>query len=315
MKNNNKPPQLRPMNLNDDLHTIANLIELCFKDTLDGDGSRFIRKMREAANSTSVLGAVKLANLPQKGFVWKEDGMIAGNISLVTVLFNSRPSYLIANVAVHPDYRMRGIAKSLTKEALEFVKARRIKNVLLQANSANQVAVDLYKNFGFIEIAQRTNWHAYPEKNIDVNSGNGIEIRSRISNDWAQQKQWLKLSYPKSVTWHMSFKEKLLKPGFLPYLNRLLNDQSIKQWSALKDDKLLGTISWQSSRSMADYLWLGVDPEYADESIVRLLTHVRSVSKPGRILSVNYPAGKNIPSFVKAGFKEHHSLTWMKLEN
>ena len=112
------PPQLRPIRLPGDLPAVADLVEMCFEATLDADGRRFIRQMRQAASQkrnypgrTGTLATVK-------GFVWVEKGEIVGNVNIIPVTIQRRRSYLIANVAVHPDYRRQGIARILTEAAL-----------------------------------------------------------------------------------------------------------------------------------------------------------------------------------------------------
>jgi predicted N-acetyltransferase YhbS len=312
MAKTNYPANLRPLDLNRDLNAVADLVALCFADSLDEDGFRFIRKMRQAAISTSISGVVSMMGLPQHGFVWEENGLMIGNISIVTILYNNRPAYLIANVAVHPEHRRQGIARNLTEATLEFINSRKVPVVLLHVNENNPVAFKLYQDFGFKEISRRTTWLAHPDKTLKIEDTGNMIIRQRSSKDWTQQKKWLAEIYPKTVTWHMPYKEHLLRPGFITHLSRLLGDQSIRQWSALKDGKLIGTLSWQSSRSMADWIWLAVDHEESDLAIYSLLVHAKVMSRPGRRISVNYPAGENIDAFTKSGFKQHHTLIWMK---
>ena len=60
---------------------------------------------------------------------------------------------------------------------------------------------------------------------------------------------------------------------------------------------------------------IGVDLDEADIAISNLLSHVRAVSKPGRRLSLNHPAGENVHAFIDSGFKKHNTLIWMKSTN
>lgn len=309
-----KSSQLRPMELNRDLLQVADLISLCFADSLDEDGFRFVNNMREAANSSSVIGTVQKIGLPRKGFVWEENNKIVGNVSVVNLLYHNVLAYLIANVAVHPDYRKQGIAKKLTIKTLDFIRARKIPHVFLQVNMNNPVALKLYQNFGFEEIAMRTTWHAFPDKNLEINLLDNYSVMQQSPKEWGLQKQWLSKVYPRTITWHLPYKEQLLRPGIIAYINRLLGDHNLKQWSVYKDRKLVGSLSWQSSNNMADWLWLGVDQNDSDLAISTLLMHARKCSKAGRLLAVNYPTGMNTQTFTDCGFKHHHTLIWMKLK-
>ena len=157
-----KPPNPRPLEMRHDLHAVADLIELCFSPTLDADGHRYIRQMRAAAKNPRAIGMVDRAAPGLHGFVWEEKDKIVGNLSLLPVVAERRRSYFIANVAVHPDYRRRGIARALTEAAFEFIRKRGISSIWLQVNEGNIGAIHLYQGFGFKERACRTTWHSLP---------------------------------------------------------------------------------------------------------------------------------------------------------
>src|SRR3989304_5116538 len=110
-------PNLRSLNMLRDLPAVADLIELCFSNTMDSEGQRYIQDMRRAGDDKSFLNwanrAAESTSLPLTGYVWEENGRIVGNTSLVPFRHNRTRLYLIANVAVHPDYRRRGIARAL----------------------------------------------------------------------------------------------------------------------------------------------------------------------------------------------------------
>ena len=107
-----RSPNLRPLEIRRDLRAVADLVELCFAETLDADGRRYIHQIRAAAENPRTLGLVSRVSSSLSGYVWEENGRIVGNLSLLPVVAMKRQSYLIANVVVHPDYRRRGIARS-----------------------------------------------------------------------------------------------------------------------------------------------------------------------------------------------------------
>ena len=61
-----------------DLGSVADLIEICFADTLDPDGSRYIQRMRSAANDPNLLRwaaiSAEWGNRTMGGYVWEENG-------------------------------------------------------------------------------------------------------------------------------------------------------------------------------------------------------------------------------------------------
>ena len=117
---------LRPFDIRSDLSAVADLVELCFKDSLDADGRLYIRQMRRTAKSGHLLNLAAAAggssNTPPGGYVWVEADRLVGNLSLIPVFSQGVTRYLIANVAVHPDFRRKGIARALTQAALEKVE-------------------------------------------------------------------------------------------------------------------------------------------------------------------------------------------------
>ncbi len=146
---------IRKVNVRQDLLAVADLIEVCFSSTLDEDGRDYLRHLRWAARDFNYLswlqGAAERIAAPLYGFVWEENGRIVGNLSLIPFVRRGHFVYLIANVAVHPDYRRNGIAHQLTQTALDYVRRRGVSSVWLQVRDDNPVAYHLYLSLGFIE--------------------------------------------------------------------------------------------------------------------------------------------------------------------
>ncbi|MBQ7667811.1 MAG: ribosomal protein S18-alanine N-acetyltransferase [Clostridia bacterium] len=66
----------------------------------------------------------------------------------------------ITNVAVHPDYRRRGIAKALVSELLLLCEKDGITSFTLEVRKSNKVAYELYKKLGFKEEGIRKKYYA-----------------------------------------------------------------------------------------------------------------------------------------------------------
>lgn len=66
----------------------------------------------------------------------------------------------IQNVAVHPDWRRRSIARSLVESVLAEAAEVGAERVLLEARRHNQPAIDLYRSLGFVETGIRRRYYA-----------------------------------------------------------------------------------------------------------------------------------------------------------
>jgi len=304
------PANLRPFDVRRDLLAVADLVELCFAETLDADGRLYIRQMRQAARGP-MLDLATRADLPMGGLVWEEDGRVIGNLSLIPHYYAGQRIYLIANVAVHPDHRRRGIAKALTQAALNEIERSRPHATWLQVDETNPAAVTLYEGMGFVERMRRTSWRMQPDA-ISMEHSTKATVRIRRASDWRQQKNWLEANYPAEVRWQLPLDLGLLQPGLLGALQRSLSDRRSKQWSAEQNGKLLGVLSWQSSSLEADRLWLVAPADREADAIAALMAYARKQLSSQRNLALNYPAGRAGEALEQAGFSAARTLIWME---
>lgn len=312
--------QLRPFDARRDLNPLADLIELCFADTLDTDGFSYLQQMRLAARHRSYLAWMLTVsqhpNVPLSGYVWEEQGQLVGNLTLIPFYSLGRRYYLIANVAVHPDHRRQGIASRLTQQALEHARQHGANSVWLQVRDDNDAAIRLYRSLGFAEKARRTTWiwesapTAYLQQAplpLDIHVGR------RKAEEWPTQRAWLKEIYPPEVNWYLSLKISALGPGLRGSLYRLFHNITALHWCARRNHRLLGVITWQSMPSYADLLWLATTPEH-EEHVVRILLPFVCKRLPAyRPLLLDYPAGHASQAFQATGFQPRQTLIWMAL--
>ncbi|MBN1668854.1 MAG: GNAT family N-acetyltransferase [Anaerolineales bacterium] len=311
------PVYLRPFDARRDLLPVADLVELCFSEHLDPDGRRYLNQLRATASQANLPGwavaAVSRLNTPMDGYVWEQDGRVVGNLSLIPFPRAGRRIELIANVAVHPDYRRRGIARALTLTAIRKIQGRGNATIWLQVRADNPAAVSLYEQLGFHEQARRTTWVMEPHhlKNQPV-AGAQVGIRKR--GHWEAHKRWLQSAYPLHLRWYLPLRTAVMQPGLAGFLIRFFNDRQLRHWSAWQGADLLGVLTWQSSHSYADRLWLAVDPQQAEIAISALMGKLSRQRALRRTVTLDYPAGEAVTSLTAAGFSAQHTLIWMDLQ-
>lgn len=311
-------PQLRPLNILRDLPGVADLVEKCFADTIDSEGRRYLQQMRRAGQDNTFMrwasNAVESVSMPLSGYIWEENGEIIGNVSLIPYRRKKKKIYLIANVAVRPDYRRRGIGRSLTAAAMRHASERRAIATWLHVREDNPGAIALYASLGFQELARRTAWQARPDRNVSTD-GLGIAIAGRSSQDWLRQVTWLNRLYPELMTWYQPVPWRSLRPGFGPFLYRLVMDYEVRHWAARGEGTSTPAyLSWQATAEQSDRLWAAVPPEGGEQVLTALLLHARRNLAWRQNLTLDFPAGEYNASIESAGFHPQRTLLWMKLQ-
>ena len=308
-------PQLRPLNILRDLPAVADLVETCFAATLDADGHRYIQQMRKAGNDNLFLRwattAVETASMPLSGYVWEENGQIIGNVSVIPYRHEGRRYYLIANVAVLPDQRRRGIGRALTVAAMHHAQQRHADQIWLHVRDDNPGAIALYLSLGFVERARRTTWQAAPDRGAGID-GLGAPVGPRQVRDWNQQHAWLDRAYPEALTWYQSMPWLSLRPGLLPSFYRMFLDFETRHWTVHAGEKLQAALTWQAGSNYNDRLWIAAPPEGSETAVTALLLNARRALAWRRKLILDYPGGEYAGAIRAAGFQAQRTLLWMQ---
>ncbi|MCS6907579.1 MAG: GNAT family N-acetyltransferase, partial [Anaerolineales bacterium] len=296
------PPAVRPLDPSKDLWKIADLIELCFAETLDQSGREYIRQLRQVAKDPHYFWIGSSENhlyAPREGFVWEEEGKIVGNLSLFRFCTRMGIEYLIANVAVHPEFRRRGIAKLLTQRALDHIRRRGGCRAWLNVREDNQPAYLLYCKLEFVEQLRRTHWQFSPDsspmrlKSPSPLLTGQLQIKRRSPLDWELHKRWLLSTYPPDYHWHLDFQLSCFKPGFLTWLRNFLNSTSYQHYSILLNQNLIGVATLQSTYKDY-YLWMACDPRWEEEAFEGFLNTFLGQRGLKRKILLDYPASRAV---------------------
>ncbi len=84
-----------------------------------------------------------------------EDGSIVGYMGIWHILDEGH----ITNVAVHPDFRDRGLGSKLISEIIACSDVVGMKRYTLEVRVSNEAALHTYRKFGFSEAGLRTNYY------------------------------------------------------------------------------------------------------------------------------------------------------------
>ena len=132
----------------DHVAQVAELEKLCFGT--------------EAWSEKSV--ASELTNPLSLWLVALDGDRVAGYVGSQSVLGESD----MMNVAVHPDYRRRGIAEQLCLALVEALKEKGNYCLTLEVRSSNEPAKALYEKLGFLQVGLRKNYYRNPKEDACI---------------------------------------------------------------------------------------------------------------------------------------------------
>ena len=89
-----------------------------------------------------------------------EEDRLAGYVGSQTVVGETD----MMNIAVHPDFRRRGIAEELVNALTEELKRIGSRCLTLEVRLSNTPAICLYEKLGFAQIGRRPNYYRHPKE-------------------------------------------------------------------------------------------------------------------------------------------------------
>lgn len=323
---------LRPVNLRTDLVPLADLIEIAFADTMDNSGRAAVREMRTLSRLgpglSVLLGMNDLAQGVGLGFVWIEDGRLVGNTSVYPANVPTGPAWIVANVAVHPDYRARGIARQLVQASLDMIRRRRRGGsapVILQVEADNAIARHLYERLGFVAERSWTQWRRSSTMRtpppFDYGNHPSIYITRRRPNEWRAEyalAQRLRPAVLGGMGWLRPLHAHLFRRPLLKRLGDLISFRSLERLVIRGERDDLRAVMWIESAFAASsvQLTLMIEPQYQgeyDEALINLATRRFSLRSA---LSMEHPTDDLVTAAVlqRYNFYAQRTLIHMHTE-
>jgi ribosomal protein S18 acetylase RimI-like enzyme len=313
----------RPINLRRDFRQVLELLDLAFGPILDSNGRRILDTRTNLQYQAPYLMRLNLSNKGfSPGFVWEESGRIIGNISLIQSEVPGR--CLIANVAVHPDYRRRGIARMLMQESVEHIQSRHGREIMLQVESSNEAAIQLYRDFGFKEIGSIRRWETTSIRLRNLPAGDGgYEVRPLRGQDWAAAYHLDRACVNPNLNWPAPKTSDHYKSGLRRWITNFLNGRKTESWiiaSATEEEhkqQLVGLATINSEWGRPHNLELRVLPQWRGRlerpllsKLIRRLSYLRGTN----ILMDHLSGDETVNSLLpEANFQTRRYLTFMHL--
>ena len=104
--------------------------------------------------------ASELDNKLSLWLVALEEDTVIGYVGSQTVLGWTD----MMKVAVHPDYRRRGVGKAIIEELIRLLKEQGSECLTLEVRASNESAKALYFGLDFVEVGRRKNYYHNPKE-------------------------------------------------------------------------------------------------------------------------------------------------------
>ncbi len=92
------------------------------------------------------------------------DGTVVGYAVLWCILDQGE----LANIAVRPEDRGRGLGAQLLREVLSACRERGVQSLYLEVRASNEAAIKLYGQFGFQDVGRRRDYYRNPTEDARI---------------------------------------------------------------------------------------------------------------------------------------------------
>ena len=309
---------LRPVNLRRDTYYVLRLLELAFGDNLDRENRLTLQRDLTLSRRGWMRPALHLSGGFTPGFVWEEDGSIVGNVSVMPAETAGR--FLIANVAVHPAWRRRGIAYRLMEAALDAVIRNRGRHVLLQVKHENHPAQELYYSLGFRNLGAMTQWYGEPSRLAELPASSPLNsIRPLPRNRWQEAYDLDVASFPTGLHWPDPLPTDAYRTTIGRWLQNLIVGRQVEHWMMTDDSGYIAGIATIISEwNRAHALHIRVLPRYQGQIERALLAKTlrRLPYLAYRRSRLDHPANDTIMSVLlrELNFDPKRTLVTMRMD-
>lgn len=313
---------IRPFDIGRDLRPVAELIADAFAQELDQRGSAALREMRIMSHIGALL---KLLNRSTGefddifgGFVWVEGGKVVGNVT-VQRADSGGIRWQIANVAVAPPYRGRGISRQLMLTALDYIHENGGDWAVLQVYAQNTVARTLYERLQFEVVGGSVDLRMERVPSIEEEERPNLKSFSSdqwqplyelVNNQQSGQMQWWRP--PRRIDFQVTF-EQMIAEWFWHSLGRRDVYRRCIQSAQRFDAALVLTASrWRGMHQLQ--LWVQPDQhgQHEDRLFRWVLLTLQAYPRWPVLITLSSQHESAIQAAQRAGFQEQQTLLTMR---
>ena len=311
---------LRPIDMSRDVPQIIELLKLVFGEALELDDQQFLGDEVGAQLSSLFYRLNPATSRLANGFVWLAEGRIVGNVTLLPTKAWDR--FLVANVAVHPNYRRQGIARAMMHAVTSAVKTRGGRAILLQVVKDNHSAIDLYRSLGYVGLGHMSSWYCSTSRLRRVDppgSDPAIDIRPLPARRWREAYTLDTACVPPDLNWPEPLRPDAYRQTLWQRLGDFMNSRLFETWAVADSrDHLVGLTTITGQWGRPHLVTLRVHPNHAGRLERPLLAKVvrRLQNLPRRNVRIDHPDDDTVANtlLAEANFAVQRTLTHMRLD-
>ncbi len=310
---------IRAIDLGRDIPQVLDLLRQTFGESLDSDERK---AFGDAAIRPDFLWRLDpAASRLGSGFVWMSDGRIVGNVTLLSTRVFGR--FLVANVAVHPSYRRRGIAMALMRAVQDAVRARGGRVILLQVVKDNAPAITLYRTLGYAELGNMTTWSAAPSRLRQIPASVAGEpvpdIRALPNSLWRRAYDLDVARLAPDLNWPEPLAPNAYRQTLFGRISDFMNGRQREVWAVMDNrSQLTGLASISSEWTRSHVVTLRTATSDMGQLERPLLAKVvrRLAYLPRRNVRIDHPEDDIIVNALlsEANFSPQRTLTHMRYD-
>jgi len=230
------------------------------------------------------------------GFIDEEDGKPVGLINYMRQ--RNTPEWYIANVTVLPAYRRRGIARKLVKATLDELHNRKAEIAFLDVVVGNDPAFNLYKEIGFEEFTQSSEYHF--SKDIQIRAEPlpaGYKLKSLSPYDWRTGFAFAQRVTPDYVTrYEPVIEARFRNSRIMPFLGKLLesvggaHSEHFAIYGPNGEVAGIGHFTYRTRKGGTNITHVSIDPDHPELAgfILHYVCSEIQKASPGHRIEVSF---------------------------
>ncbi len=303
-----------------DLDGALEVLELSFVEEfevegLDPEHARKLANQMFGVPGRILRGLLKLLGKEFFRFLVAEsDGKVIGT----TMVTRQRKVAYISAVAVHPDFRRKGIARKLMSSALQYVKTQKMKRAVLHVIATNMPAKALYLNLKFREFEKTALLSADVEELAPPEQTAKIEIADFQGNHADVVYELFQTSEDPKHLEILDYRKNDLKTTFF---ERVFHLHQKVQMIASLNERIIGYVeaTYTTSKEAGRIGNVQVSPELKGKGVEEMLTYaaVNRIKRAGTKKVTGTASSHRqelIAAMTKLGFQKRLELDGMYIE-